>query len=318
MCEASSQNLIQPRLFKSHEDYERFLQNAAAEWFNNRGYKTQEGKKAYILDQSDMWLENIICSDVRDYLSEKPHEKEIDIHEWAHSGVSSQAMAFNLLGPLVKRKDFKPLQKALAEKNIKWSGGKNSEAYFEYKEHKLFKEDHLHPTSIDMYLKGESGDSLFIEVKLKEPEFGGCSIFSRGDCEGRNPYPGRLSHCYLLNARRTYWQKFDELEFYKSRLANGEICPFANYYQFFREVMFALCKEGTFILLHDDRNPAFLRRADDGTVQGGLWPFLYESIPPRWQNRVGRLSIQSLVKEIQESPKHQDWIYEFKEKYGLK
>jgi len=49
MCEASSQNLIQPKLFKSHEDYESFLQNAAAEWFNNRGYKTQEGKKAYIL-----------------------------------------------------------------------------------------------------------------------------------------------------------------------------------------------------------------------------------------------------------------------------
>ena len=114
----------------------------------------------------------------------------------------------------------------------------------------------------------------------------------------------------------TAW-KLIKFDLDKTHLFDGEICPFANYYQFFREVLFALHQNGTFILLHDERNPAFLRRADDGTVQGGLWPFLYEAIPPRWQNRVGRLSIQSLVEEIGNSGRHNDWIGEFKAKYGM-
>jgi hypothetical protein len=35
------------------------------------------------------------------------------------------------------------------------------------------------------------------------------------------------------------------------------LCPFANHYQFFREIPFALENDGVFVLLSDDRNPAF-------------------------------------------------------------
>jgi hypothetical protein len=226
-------------------------------------------------------------------------------------------MAFNLLGPLIVRNDFAPLETALANNGIKWTGGKETKARFEYEDRDVFNEDVGQPTSIDLYLEGEGG-KLFIEAKLSEKEFGGCSIFVGGDCEGRNPYPDRLGTCYLHHIDRRYWKELKKYDFSHASLLNGAICPFANYYQFFREVLFALHhKDGTFILLHDERNPAFLRKDSDGTVQGGLWPFLYEAIPHSLRHRVGRLTIQSLVEEIQESPRHQDWIYEFKAKYGM-
>lgn len=103
----------------------------------------------------------------------------------------------------------------------------------------------------------------------------------------------------------------------EAALVKGAICPFANYYQFFREATFAFAKQGSFILLHDSRNPAFLRSADDRNDQGGLWPFLYEAIPQNLRHRAGRLTIQMVVEAIQESGGHEDWIEEFKNKYGL-
>ena len=180
----------------------------------------------------------------------------------------------------------------------------------------VFNEDNGQPTSIDIILSGIC-NSLFIEAKLVEREFGGCSVFAGGDCEGRNPYPDRLGECYLHHIGRKYWQRLDELGFSETNFVNGAICPFANYYQFFREAMFAFAKQGTFILLHDARNPAFLRSTDDGMAHGGLWPFLYEAIPQNLRHRVGRLTIQMVVEAIQESGGHEDWIGDFKKKYGL-
>lgn len=297
--------------YTRHEEFVETLQEAAAKWFRDNHKKTQHGRE-YCLAQHCMWPNNIICDEVVEYIC----KNKISPHTWLHSGLSSQAMLFNLMGPLVKRGDYEPLEKALASIGITWSSGKEAVACFEYKNQEVFNE--VQPTSIDLHLRGKDGDSLFIEAKLKEPDFGGCSKIKAGDCEGRNPYPNRCSSCYLHAIGIEYWQVITELGFDKTRLFNGEICPFANYYQFFREVLFALCNDGTFILLHDERNPAFLRRAATGEEEGGLWSFLYEAIPHSLRHRVGRLTIQSLVKEIEKSGRHNDWIGEFKEKYGLK
>lgn len=311
MLSSSSRKLARKWPYTRHEEFVKTLRDAAAKWFETHGYEIHS-RMPYCLAQHCMWPNNIICDEVVEYVC----KKEISPHTWLHSGLSSQAMLFNLMGPLVTREDYEPLEKALAGIDIIWSGGKKTVACFEYQNQKVFNE--VQPTSIDLHLRGKGGDSLFIEAKLKEPDFGGCSKIKAGDCEGRSPCPSRLNSCYLHSIGIEYWQVVTDLGFDKARLFTGEICPFANYYQFFREVLFALHhKDGTFILLHDERNPAFLRRSDDGTVQGGLWPFLYESIPPRWQNRVKRLSIQTLVKEIQETHRHDDWIYEFKAKYGM-
>jgi hypothetical protein len=224
-------------------------------------------------------------------------------------------MAFNLIGPLIVRNDLAPLKIAIEKLGVPWPEGK-VKAVFEHDDRSVFNEDNGQPTSIDIILSG-SCNSLFIEAKMVEREFGGCSVFAGGDCEGRNPYPERLGECYLHHIGRKYWQRLDELGFSEAALVKGAICPFANYYQFFREATFAFAKQGSFILLHDSRNPAFLRSADDRKDHGGLWPFLFEAIPQNLRHRVGRLTIQMVVEAIQESGGHEDWIEEFKIKYGL-
>lgn len=319
MSASSSRSLAQKWPYTRHEEFVKTLRDAAAKWFETHGYEIHS-RMPYCLAQHCMWPNNIICDEVVEYIckEQKKHAKQSPfiLHKYVHHGLSSQAMAFNLLGPLIERNDFAPLQAALARIGIAWSG-EVFDARFEYEDRDIFNEDVGQPTSIDVFLAGKD-NSLFIEVKLSEKEFGGCSILAGGDCEGRNPYPDKLGSCYLHHIGRKYWIALKEHDFSHARLFKGEICPFAKYYQFFREVLFALHQKGTLVLLHDERNPAFLRRAATGEEEGGLWPFLYEAIPHSLQHRVGRLTIQSLVNEIQESPKHQDWIYEFKAKYGLK
>jgi len=225
-------------------------------------------------------------------------------------------MVFNLIGPLVARdNNLTPLKIAIEKLGIPWPDG-DVKVVFEYNDRSVFNEDSHQPTSIDIFLLG-THNNIFIEAKLKEPEFGGCSIFSAGDCEGKNPYPDRLGECYLHHIGRTYWQRLDEFGFSEAAIVKGAICPFASYYQFFRMAIFALANQGTFILLHDERNPAFLRSAADGKEYGGLWPFLYEAVPQNLRHRIGRLTIQMVVEAIQVSGGHEDWIGDFKKKYGL-
>lgn len=304
--------------YTRYRSFEDALRKAAEKWFSARGYEVQR-KMGYCLARHELWPQNIICEDVADYIRREQRrrlgEYSFPLHKYLHHGLSSQAMAFNLIGPLIARKDLAPLKIALTRLGLEWPGGE-VEAVFEYSDRAVFNEDKGQPTSIDIALSGAC-NSLFIEAKLAEREFGACSVFAGGDCEGRNPYPQKFGACYLRHIGRTYWQRLDELGFSEAVLVKGAICPLANYYQFFREVMFAFAKHGSFILLYDARNPAFLRSAADGTARGGLWPFLYESIPQALRPRCGRLSIQMLVAVIKECGGHEDWLEDFKNKYGL-
>lgn len=58
-------------------------------------------------------------------------------------------------------------------------------AQFEYEDRTVFNEDTGLPTSIDLVLfDTENRPKIFIESKLVEAEFGGCSVFKKGDCWG--------------------------------------------------------------------------------------------------------------------------------------
>jgi len=304
--------------YPRYSRFEASLRTAAEQWFAKQGYET-DPRMGYCLAHHDRWDQNIICEDVADYIRQQQkkhrHKDPFPLHKYLHHGLSSQAMAFNLIGPLIVRNDLAPLKTAIQELGIPWPGG-YVEAVFEHGDRSVFDEDIGQPTSIDIVFSGKC-NSLFIEAKLVERGFGGCSVFAGGDCEGRNPYPERLGECYLYHIGRKYWQWLHKLGFSKAAIVKGTICPLANYYQFFREVTFAFAQHGTFVLLHDSRNPTFLRSGDDGTDQDGLWPFLYEAIPQNLRHRVGRLTIQAVVEAIQESGRHEDWIGEFKNKYGL-
>jgi len=271
----------------------------------------------YCLKSHDDWPENIICKEVADYIQQerKNHSKKdcFPLHKYLHHGLSSQAMVFNLVGPLIVRKDFEPLRVVIERTGMAWPKG-NVTATFEYDDRSVFNEYVGQPTSIDLAISGDT--KLFIESKFTEREFGGCSIFSDGDCDGRNPLLYGLEGCYLHHIGRKYWERMDEFGFREIVLATGPVCPFVSYYQFFREILFALTKGGDFILLHDERNPAFLKASQNGK-ESGLWPFLIKSIPAEHTAKLGRITIQQLVKAIDDSGRHHDWINNFKLKYGI-
>lgn len=224
-------------------------------------------------------------------------------------------MVFNLIGPLLARRKLDPLKIAMERNGIEWPSG-NVEADFEHTDPNVLNEENGKSTSIDLKLSGASG-SIFIEAKLTERGFGGCSFSRNRKCKRRNPYPDRLKECYLHCIGIKYWSHFDTLGFSETDLAKGAICPFANYYQFFRVAMFAFLKNGSFVLLHDERNPAFWKSRSEESEPCGLWPFLSKSIPKNLQCKIGRLTIQDVVKAIQESGRPEDWIGEFKKKYGI-
>ena len=153
---------------------------------------------------------------------------------------------------------------------------------------------------------------IFIEGKLVEQEFGGCSVFSEGDCDGRNPY-GDLSRCYLHHIGRRYMELLYKHHFTDSLKQEAQ-CILAFHYQFFRELVFSLEKGGNFVLLSDERSPVFHCRA--GSIERGLMPLLLQFVPKSYRKRVGSVSVQELVQEIKQSSRH-NWIAEFEKKYGL-
>ena len=317
MADMSSRQLARTWPFKRYKAFERELRDAAAKWFSKKGLATH-ARMRYCLKSHDSWPQNIICTDVAEYIRQEYElhsgKDSFTLHKYLHHGLSSQAMVFNLVGPLIVRKDFEPLRVAIERAEMAWPTGEVT-AEFEYDDRKVFNEDSGQPTCIDLFISGKA-ERIFIEAKLREMEFGGCSVFSGGDCDGRNPLSYGLDNCYLHHIGRKYWDQMNEFGFGETVFASGPICPFVNYYQFFREVLFSLKKGGCFILLHDERNPAFLKVSKNGK-ESGLWPFLIESVPAKHAAHIGRITIQQLVNAIDESGCHRDWINEFKLKYGI-
>jgi hypothetical protein len=265
------------------------------------------------------WKNNIILHDVAEYIEiqsedAKIRKKPFPLHKWLHHGTSSQAMAFNLVGPLIVRRKYEPLSDVLKSKNIP---GANdiTEACFEYEDRDVFREYTGQPTSIDIVLKNSNGDPrIFIESKFEEHEFGGCSVFRDGDCNGMNPIEKYNNDCFLDFLGRTYW-KLMEAHGITESVRNDRQCIFIAYYQFFREVILAIEKGGTFVLLSDERSPVFQCRS--GEAVKGLMPFLYELLPDKLREKVVPISVQELVASIEQYEIHHDWINEFKKKYGM-
>ena len=96
---------------------------------------------------------------------------------------------------------------------------------------------------------------------------------------------------------------------------NDRQCIFIAHYQFFREVIFAIEKGGTFVLLSDERSPVFQYRSGDAVI--GLMPFLSGLLPDNLKEKVVTISIQELVAAIEKCKMHHDWINEFKKKYAI-
>jgi len=106
MAEMNSRQLTRTWPFKRYKAFERELRDAAAKWFSNKGLATH-ARMRYCLKSHDSWLQNIICTDVAEYIRQE-HERNLGkdsfpLHKYLHHGLSSQAMVFNLVGRLSEK-----------------------------------------------------------------------------------------------------------------------------------------------------------------------------------------------------------------------
>ncbi len=177
MTNSSRQN-AQTWPYPRHESFEKQLRKANADWFAERKYAVNH-RMPYLLAQWSDWPKNILLSEVAVYIQAE-QKRRIDagegfpLHKYIHHGLSSQAMLFNLVGPLVVENNLAPLKRACLNSQIIWPTGEAT-AKFEVEDCSIFNEDTGQPTSIDLVLRGqENSGSLFIEAKLVEREFGGC------------------------------------------------------------------------------------------------------------------------------------------------
>jgi hypothetical protein len=298
--------------------YQKEMQLVAAKWFA-KWNKKKHPKMPYCLYDHSFWKENIILESVAEFIANRAvdakGEETFPLHKYLHHGLSSQAMVFNLIGPMIVQKDLSPIIFVLKKKGCKISdGGYLGE--FEYADRFVFNENSGQPTSIDLILRNTSGTiDFFIESKFTEAEFGGCSVFSKGDCSGENPI-GTKNSCYLSHIGRTYWDKMEKFGF-TEHLKGQLSCIFTSYYQFFREILLALEKNGTFVLLCDERSPVFFNKDKDG-VDRGLIAFLLKLVPFQHRDCFKVVTIQEIVHEIEVNHKSNHlWVDLFKEKYGI-
>jgi hypothetical protein len=310
----SSRRRAQSWSYPRHTEFEKKLRESNAAWFKARRYEVN-ARMPYLLAKWEDWPKNIIVPAVANAIQAERLERQekhvgFPLHKYIHHGLSSQAMLFNLVGPLLVTGDLAPLQHAFTQAGMPWPA-EALRSRLELEDRTIFNEDSGQPTSIDLAFEGAGGScGLYVEAKQVEREFGGCSVFQNGDCAGRSPLDD-LDRCYLHFLGRRYWTLLEKHGFLAGRLADSPICPLALYYQFFRELLFAFEKGGDFVLLYDQRSPVFC--GPDGR---GLLPFLLSFVPEQLQSRVHAITIQQVLTGYAECG-GLDWLGTFREKYGM-
>lgn len=299
----------------SYSAYRKQQDIIATTYFQKKGLQVHS-KYSFILKDRDDWAQNIIIAEAARNIEEKKQQAESNkiafpLHKYLHHGLSSQAMLFNLFGDPLSKKDFAFFQDVLQFTDIQIDD--RYELKFEHYNRKTFNENQQQPTSFDFAVFDSTGKhkNIFVEAKYVETEFGGCSAIEGGECDGLNPV-STPDLCYLTHKGRNYWElmkKYGLDEVY----IKSPICPFAIYYQFFRELMFALENNGYFVILIDKRNPAFEKESQAG--KRGLISVLMSQLPSKYHKLIKVIYIQDVLPMLD---KHgYTWVNEFREKYGM-
>ena len=297
------------------QQYQQFLKqrrSQAAEYFAAKGHAVLPEQPHVLADPND-WRLNIIDQGVHPYIEaesakRRAQGKGFARHGAVHSGVSSQALLFNLVGPLVVRKEYRAFDAILHAAGF-LVGGDVSRAEFEYEEPSIFHEyGGGQPTSVDLALWTDSGDAVLIESKFTESGFGECSSKGRGGtCSGDNPLPDFSANCYVSKQGRTCWEVFQRHHLPGVFDLEVPECPIAGQYQLYRLVGFALKKGAHFVLLYDGRNPTFVG-------PGGCYSGFLDDLKPAAKAKCHALTIQRAVQALE---RHQgaERVLEFRKKY---
>jgi hypothetical protein len=134
--------------YPRHRHFRVKVQDAAANWFSDRGLAVLPNKP-YVLADPDDWPHNIILPEVADYIGKIQTERAkrgqgFPLHKSIHHGLSSQALLFNLIGPLIVRDDLGILDSALKSQGL-YSPPTPTTAQFEYEDRAIFNEDYGQP-----------------------------------------------------------------------------------------------------------------------------------------------------------------------------
>lgn len=150
----------------------KHVKQSASSWFSANHFEV-DSKYSYCLAKWDDWHNNMILPEVAEYIEglrqeSINNEHPFPLHDYIHHGLSSQALLFNLIGPLIIRKDIIPLRNAIRLSGLAWPGD-SADVRFEYEDRKVFNEDSGQPTSIDLVIGNpEHSGSLFVECKFVE------------------------------------------------------------------------------------------------------------------------------------------------------
>lgn len=296
------------RKYQQYRSFRRLQHKFASDWFAKKNFRVQE-KYSFILKDGSQWKDNIILETVANFIEKTKDEYEnkktpFPFHKYVHHGLSSQAMLFNLLGESTLKKDIRFFSSLFSYKDAYIDD--NSEFLFEHSNRKTFYEQKGQPTSFDFAIINNKGKNVFLEAKYVETEFGRCSIIEKGECDGVNPI-NDVNSCYLTYCGRTYWDlmsKYGLSESYK----NSQICPFVVYYQFYRELLFAIENNRYYVILVDKRNPSFIKTND--VNERGLIPVLTSRIPKEMKSIIKIVFIQDIVELLDKF--NYSWVEEFK------
>jgi hypothetical protein len=300
--------------YNQYSEFRKKQNMIALEYFKSKSYPVSD-KYPFILRSRDDWKLNIICDTVADQIERHKIKCENDnvafpLHKYIHHGLSSQAMLFNLFGVAYMKKDVNFFKEIFNFPEVFIT--QDVEFKFEHYDRNTFNEGQQQPTSFDFAVLNKSrGKNVFVEAKYVETEFGKCSTIEGGECDGLNPISDP-NLCYLTHKGRNYWKlmKDHRLDY---PFSQSSICPFVIYYQFFRELLFAIKNNGYYVILIDKRNPAFQKSGKDG--ERGLIPVLLKQIPEEHRNIIKVIYIQDVVDLLE---KHEyKWVKEFRIKYGM-
>jgi POLQ-like helicase len=284
-----------------------------AAYFKKRNIRVN--REGYILEDRKAWEGNLVDASLKEWLLGLQAERQaaggaFPIHKWIHHGLRSQALLINLLGPLLRAKRWDVMDAILKVAGLQFAGSV-VKVDLEREDRAVFNERQGQPTSFDLACETDAGERAFIEFKFTEAEFGGCSVFDEGDCDGANAATDH-SLCYLHHIGRRYWDAMDRHGL-TTAISRDTTCPFAHMYQAYRELLFALERGGKYVLVYDARNTAFVSLGAAGIR--GSWSRLLDALPQGARAMTGPLTIQLLVALLERLGCQ--WIAELREKHGF-
>jgi len=115
------------------------------------------------------WPKNIILPEVTQFIHNAAEEQRKDgnnfpLHKYIHHGLSSQALLFNLIGPLLIKDDLSPLKTLVEKKGLQWPGA-GAKARFEYEDRSVFNEQQGQPHPLTWRSLSRTAPRIFLSKR---------------------------------------------------------------------------------------------------------------------------------------------------------